>query len=284
MNVAAPVLPAAARARTPPLLKIATAAVIVLMLLAALAPFVAPHDPLGQSVLARLKGPSTDHWLGTDQFGRDIFSRVLYGMRASLLIAAAAVFAALLAGGSLGLIAAYYRGWTDRIVMRFMDVLFAFPIMLLALGIIAMLGPGSGPTAVSIAIVYTPIFARLLRGPALVIATSDYVMSARSIGASDTRIILSHIMPNLASVILVQTSLLLSSAILVEASLSFLGLGTQPPTPSLGMMLSEGRNVLLLSPWAAVFSGLTILIIAFALNLLGDVLRDTLDPRLRGER
>jgi len=284
MNVAAPVLPAAARARMPLLLKIATAAVIVLMLLAALAPFVAPHDPLAQSVLARLKGPSTDHWLGTDQFGRDIFSRILYCMRASLLIAAAAVFAALLAGGSLGLIAAYYRGWTDRIVMRFMDVLFAFPIMLLALGIIAMLGPGSGPTAVSIAIVYTPIFARLLRGPALVIATSDYLMSARSIGASDTRIILSHIMPNLASVILVQTSLLLSSAILVEASLSFLGLGTQPPTPSLGMMLSEGRNVLLLSPWAAVFSGLTILIIAFALNLLGDVLRDTLDPRLRGER
>jgi peptide/nickel transport system permease protein len=200
------------------------------------------------------------------------------------VIAASAVFAALLAGGMLGLIAAYYRGWIDRIVMRLMDVLFAFPIMLLAIGIIAMLGLGSGPTVVSIAIVYTPIFARLLRGPALVIATSDYVMSARSIGASDMRIILTHILPNLASVVLVQTSLLLSSAILVEASLSFLGLGTQPPTPSLGTMLSEGRNVLMLSPWAAVFSGAAILIIAFALNLLGDVLRDTLDPRLRGGR
>jgi peptide/nickel transport system permease protein len=200
------------------------------------------------------------------------------------MIAGSAVFAALLAGGSLGLVAAYYRGWTDRIVMRVMDVLFAFPIMLLAIGIIAMLGPGAGPTAVSIAIVYTPIFARLLRGPALVIATSDYVLSARSIGASDARIIFSHILPNLASVILVQTSLLLSSAILVEASLSFLGLGTQPPAPSLGMMLSEGRNVLLLSPWAAIFSGAAILIIAFVLNLLGDVLRDALDPRLRGAR
>jgi len=284
MSVATPVLTAETRARTPLLLKIATGAVILLAMLAAFAPLIVPHDPLAQDVLARLKGPTIAHWLGTDQFGRDILSRILFGMRASLEIAASAVFAALLAGGSLGLIAAYRRGWTDRIVMRFMDVLFAFPIMLLAIGIIAMLGPGSGPTAISIAIVYTPIFARLLRGPALVIATSDYVMSARSIGASNARIIVSHILPNLASVILVQTSLLLSSAILVEASLSFLGLGTQPPTPSLGMMLSEGRNVLLLSPWAAIFSGLAILIIAFALNLLGDVLRDTLDPRLRGAK
>jgi peptide/nickel transport system permease protein len=284
VSVTSSALPAAARQRTPLLLKIAIGAVILLVILAAFAPLIAPNDPLQQDVLARLKGPGAQHWLGTDQFGRDILSRILHGMRASLIIVASAVFAALLAGGSLGLTAAYYRGWTDRIVMRFMDVLFAFPIMLLAIGIIAMLGPGSGPTAVSIAIVYTPIFARLLRGPALVIASSDYVMSARSIGASDARIILSHILPNLASVILVQTSLLLSSAILVEASLSFLGLGTQPPAPSLGMMLSEGRNVLLLSPWAAIFSGVTILIIAFTLNLLGDLLRDTLDPRLGGQR
>jgi peptide/nickel transport system permease protein len=284
MSVATPALPAAARRRTSPLLKVATGAVILLVMLAAFAPLIAPHDPLAQNVLARLQRPSAEYWLGTDQFGRDILSRILYGMRASLVIAGFAVFAALLAGGSLGLTAAYHGGWTDRIVMRFMDVLFAFPIMLLAIGIITMLGPGPLPTTLSIAIVYTPIFARLLRGPALVITTSDYVMSARSIGASDARIIVSHILPNLASVILVQTSLLLSSAILVEASLSFLGLGTQPPTPSLGMMLSEGRNVLLLSPWAAIFSGVAILIIAFALNLLGDVLRDTLDPRLRGER
>lgn len=284
MSVAAPAFAAKARARMPPLLKVATGAVILLVMLAALSPLIAPHDPLAQNVLARLQGPSADYWLGTDQFGRDLLSRILYGMRASIVISASAVFVALFAGGSLGLIAAYYRGWTDRIIMRLMDVLFAFPLMLLAIGIIAMLGPGSGPTALSIAVVYTPIFARLLRGPALVIATSDYVASARAIGASDARIILSHIMPNLASVILVQTSLLLSSAILVEASLSFIGLGTQPPTPSLGVMLSEGRNVLLLSPWAAVFSGIAILIIAFALNLLGDVLRDTLDPRLRGQK
>jgi peptide/nickel transport system permease protein len=258
--------------KTPKLLIVAASAVIMLILVAVLAPWISPYDPLAQDILARLKGPSAAHWLGADQFGRDLLSRLIHGLRASLGISAAAVIVALLIGGTLGLVAAYYRGWTERIVMRCMDVLFAFPVILLAIGVIA------------IAVVYTPIFARLLRGPALVVAESDFVMNARAIGASDARIIFVHILPNLASVLLVQTSLLLSAAILVEASLSFLGLGTQPPAPSLGTMLSEGRNVLLLSPWSAVFSGVAILILAFALNLLGDVLRDTLDPRLRGEQ
>jgi peptide/nickel transport system permease protein len=260
------------------------ASVAALIGVAILAPIIAPYDPLAQSILARLKGPSAAHWLGTDQFGRDLLSRILYGLGASLAISGSAVAVALVIGGALGLAAAYFRGWTERILMRAMDVLFAFPVMLLAIGIIAMLGPGSLPTAIAIAIVYTPIFARLLRGPALVIADSDYVMSARAAGASHARIIVHHILPNLASVVLVQTSLLLSAAVLVEASLSFLGLGTQPPAPSLGTMLAEGRNFLLLSPWCAIFSGLAILVLAFALNLLGDVLRDALDPRLRGER
>ena len=257
---------------------------LVVLLSAFLGPELLARDPLAQSVLTRLKGPSATHWLGTDQFGRDILVRILHGMRASLTISAVAVFTALAVGGTLGLVAAYYRGWTDRVLMRLMDMLFAFPVMLLAIGIIAMLGPGGGPTAIAIAVVYTPIFARLMRGPALVLVESDFVESARAVGASDARIIFRHILPNLASVILVQTSLLLSAAILVEASLSFLGLGTQPPRPSLGMMLAEGRNFLMLSPWSAIFSGLAILIVAFALNLLGDALRDALDPRLRGER
>jgi peptide/nickel transport system permease protein len=268
----------------PSLLMFAAGAVALVASLALLAPLIAPYDPLQQNILARLRGPGAAHWLGADQFGRDILSRILHGLRTSLAVSALAVFAALLVGGGLGLAAAFYRGWTDRIVMRLMDTVFAFPVMLLAIGIIAMLGPGSGPTAIAIAVVYTPIFARLLRGPTLVVAASDYVASARAIGASDVRIMLRHILPNLASVVLVQTSLLLSAAILVEASMSFLGLGAQPPTPSLGLMLAEGRNVLMLSPWAAVFSGIAILIVAFALNLLGDVLRDRLDPRLRGER
>jgi peptide/nickel transport system permease protein len=160
-------------------------------------------------------------------------------------------------------------------------VLFAFPVMLLAIGVVAVLGPRTGTAMVAIAVVYTPIFARLLRGPALVICESDYVMGAKAVGASDLRIMAMHVLPNLMSVILVQTSLLLSAAILVEASLSFLGLGAQPPTPSLGLMLSEGRNFLMLSPWSAVFAGAAILFIAFGFNLLGDALRDRLDPRLR---
>ncbi len=266
----------------PPILRIAGGLVLALLAIAVLAPLIAPFDPLQQDILARMKRPSASHWLGTDQFGRDVLARVIYGLRASLAVSVAAVGVALVAGATLGLVAAYYRGLVDRVVMRLMDILFAFPVMLLALAIIAVLGPGAVPTAIAIAIVYTPIFARILRGPALVIAESDYVLSARALGFSDVRIIFRHMLPNLASVILVQASLLLSAAILVEASLSFLGLGTQPPHASLGLMLAEGRNILLLSPWSAIFSGLAILILAFALNLFGDVLRDTLDPRLRG--
>ncbi|MBL0931997.1 MAG: ABC transporter permease [Alphaproteobacteria bacterium] len=253
----------------------------LLIAVALLAPLIAPYDPLAQNVIQRLKGPNGLHWLGTDQFGRDTLSRILYGMRASLAISGGAVGAALMVGGAIGLAAAFYRGWIERVLMRAMDVLFAFPVILLAIAIIAILGPGAITTAIAIAVVYTPIFARLLRGPALSIVESDYVLAARSIGASDIRIALLHVLPNLASVVLVQTSLLLSAAILVEASLSFLGLGTQPPTPSLGTMLSEGRNFLMLSAWNSVFAGLGILILSFALNLLGDALRDALDPRLR---
>ncbi|WP_342363811.1 ABC transporter permease [Terrarubrum flagellatum] len=267
-----------------PLLKAAAGLVAALVAVSLCAQWIAPFDPLAQDVLRRLKGPDAAHWLGTDQFGRDLLSRVIFGMRASLGVSVAAVAIALMCGGMLGLVAAYYRNAVDRVAMRAMDMLFAFPVMLLAIGVVAILGPGSMTTSLAIAVVYTPIFARLLRGPALVIAQSDYVMNARSVGASGLRIILHHILPNLASVVLVQSSLLLSAAILVEASLSFLGLGVQPPAPSLGAMLAEGRNFLLLSPWSAIFSGLAILILAFALNLLGDVLRDALDPRLRGEK
>ena len=263
------------------MLGFALALVLAQILIAIFAPLIAPYDPLAQNVVSRLRGPGGNFWLGTDQFGRDILSRIIHGARASLMISGLAVGVALLLGGTLGLIAAYYRGWTERIIMRLADVLFAFPVMLLAIGIVSVLGANAATAAIAIAIVYAPIFARLLRGPALVICESDFVMGARAVGASDMRIVLMHILPNLAGVLLVQTSLLLSAAILVEASLSFLGLGTQPPTPSLGLMLSEGRNFLLLSPWSALFSGVAILFLAFGLNLLGDALRDTLDPRLR---
>jgi len=265
------------------LLAFAAAFVILQILIAVAATWLAPYDPMAQSVAQRLRGPSALHWLGTDQLGRDVLARILYGYRTSLAACAIAVGVALVAGGTLGLLAAFYRGWLERILMRCMDVLFAFPVMLLAIGVISVLGPHTSSAAIAIAVVYTPIFARLMRGPALVICESEYVTGARAIGASDARIVLRHVLPNLSSVILVQTSLLLSAAVLVEASLSFLGLGTQPPTPSLGLMLSEGRNFLMLSPWSALFAGLAILFLSFGFNLLGDALRDTLDPRLRGQ-
>lgn len=263
------------------LLAFATALVVVQVGLALLVPVLGFKDPYLQVMAQRIRPPGAAHLLGTDQLGRDVLARIVYGYRTSLLTCGAAVALALVMGGSIGLIAAYYRGWADRLLMRAMDVLFAFPILLLAIGIIAVLGPSSLSAAYAIAVVYTPIFARLLRGPALVICESEYVQGARAIGASDARILFSHVLPNLISVILVQASILLSAAILVEASLSFLGLGARPPVPSLGLMLSEGRNFLLLSPWPAVFAGLAILFLSFGFNLLGDALRDTLDPRLR---
>lgn len=268
--------------RRQPLLAIGLALVVAQVGLAAFAPLVAPHDPLAQSILSRYRAPGAEYWLGTDKFGRDNFSRIVYGYRASLAIAATAVAIALTLGGTLGIVAAYYRGWTERIIMRCMDILFAFPIMLLAIGVIAVLGPQAWTTAVAIGVVYTPIFARLLRGPTLVIAESEYVLGAKAVGAGDRRIILRHILPNLMSVILVQASLSLSTAILVEASLSFLGIGTQPPTPSLGLMLADGREYVFLSPWTSIYAGFAILLMSFGFNLLGDALRDTLDPRLKG--
>jgi peptide/nickel transport system permease protein len=265
-----------------PLLIIGASLMLVQAAGALLAPLVAPFGPNAQDILARLKGPYWAHLLGTDNFGRDTLSRILFGYQTLFAISIASVLGALVVGGSLGVIAAHRGGWPDRIIMRAMDVLFAFPIILLAIGIIATLGPGAMSTGIAIGVVYVPIFARTLRAPGLVLRESDYVAAARTCGSTETRIILRHLLPNLAGIILVQTSLSLSTAILVEASLSFLGLGTQPPTPSLGRMLAESRNFLTLSPWPAIFSGAAILLASLGFNLLGDGLQDRLDPRQRG--
>ena len=257
--------------------------VFIQIFIALFAPLLGFQDPYKIVVMERLKNPNFVNFFGTDHLGRDVLARVVYGYRTSLITSSLAVIISLIIGGTIGLLAAYYKGLFDRIVMRFMDILFAFPILLLAIGIIAVIGPSIWSASIAIAIVYTPIFSRLIRGPALVICQTEYVESAISIGASDLRIIVYHILPNITSVILVQSSLLLSAAILVEASLSFLGLGAQPPIPSLGLSLSEGRNFLLLSPWPAIFSGLAILFLSFGFNLLGDCLRDRLDPKLKSE-
>ena len=263
------------------LLSFAIALVAFQVFLALFAPWLGFQDPYSQVMVERMKSPNALNLLGTDHLGRDVLARIIHGYRTSLLTSTLAVALSLVVGGTLGMLAAFYQGWFDRIIMRLMDIFFAFPIMLLAIAVIAIIGPGLWGAAIAISIVYTPIFARLLRGPSLVICESEYVLSAKAIGASDVRILFTHLLPNLASVILVQASLLLSAAFLVEASLSFLGLGAQPPVPSLGLALAEGRNFLLLSPWPAVFSGLAILFLSFGFNLLGDALRDTLDPRLK---
>ncbi len=255
--------------------------VILQAFAAVFAPWIAPYDPNAQDILARMGGPTVEHWLGTDNFGRDTLARALFGYRTLFAISAASVLGALLCGGGLGIAAAWRGGWADTVTMRLMDILFAFPIILLAIGIVAVLGPGAVSTSIAIGVVYLPIFARTLRAPTLLLKEAEYVVASRAVGAGEWRLVLRHLLPNLAPVILVQTSLSLSTAILVEASLSFLGLGTQPPTASLGRMLAESRSFLSLSPWPAVFAGVAILLAALGFNLLGDGLQDRLDPRLR---
>jgi peptide/nickel transport system permease protein len=261
--------------------RLGAALVVLLALAALLAPWIAPAGPNEQDILARLHAPAAAHLLGTDNFGRDVLSRILFGLRTLFTVSVASVLGALLIGGAVGLLAAWQGGLVDRALMRLVDVLFAFPIILLAIGIIAMLGPGALSAAAAIGIAYVPIFARTLRGPALQLRRAEYVDAARAIGAGTPRIVLRHVLPNLSSIVLVQASLSLSTAILVEASLSFLGLGTQPPTPSLGRMLAESRTFLSLSPWPAAFSGAAILLASLGFNLLGDGLTERLDPRLR---
>jgi peptide/nickel transport system permease protein len=264
------------------LLSIGAGLMLVQAAAALSAPLLAPHGPNVQDILSRLRGPGWTHLLGTDNFGRDTLSRILYGYRTLFAISIISVLGALTVGGGLGVIAAWRGGWFDRVIMRGMDILFAFPIILLAIGIVAVLGSGASSTGIAIGIVYMPIFARTLRAPTLVLRESDYIAAARTCGATETQIVLRHLLPNLSGIIFVQASLSLSTAILVEASLSFLGLGTQPPAPSLGRMLAESRDFLSLSPWSAAFSGGAILLASLGFNLLGDGLQDRLDPRLRG--
>ncbi len=254
---------------------------VIVVLAAAFGPLLSPYDPVAQSIRERFQGPSATHLLGTDNFGRDTLARILHGYRTSISVSLGAVGLATVLGGLIGLLGAYFGGWVDRILMRLMDILLAFPIILLAIAILAVLGPGSFNTGLAIGIVYTPIFARLTRGPALTVLNWDYVSAARALGSSPARLLARHVTPNIMAPLMVQVTISLSTAVLVEASLSFLGLGTQPPTPSLGLMLSESRNTMLLSPWVSVFSGFAILLASLGFNLFGDGLRDLLDPTLR---
>ena len=256
-------------------------AIILLYGLASLAGAVTlvPFDPLAQVPIERLQGPNGTHIMGTDLFGRDVFSRLVVAVRTSLVIAVASVAISSIAGTIIGLFAAWWGGWRDMAVMRVMDVFLAFPAILLALLIVTVAGPGTTTTILAIGVVYTPIFARVARGPALSIKTRDFVDAARTFSSAQRYILTRHLLLNLAAPLTVQVTLALSWALLTEAGLSFLGLGTQPPSPSLGLMLAESRKLMEFAPWLMAFPGAAILLGVLGFNLLGDALRDVIDPR-----
>ncbi len=254
---------------------------VAAVVVALFAPAIAPHNPKAISVMNALQGPSFEHLMGTDNLGRDLLSRVIYGIRMSIMIAAISIGFAALVGIVLGLISGYFGGKIDEIIMRGMDILYAFPDLLLALALIATFGTGLTGLIVAITIGRVPGFARITRGTVLSLRENEYVEAARTVGMRDWQIIVKHILPNGLAPIIVMMSISLALAILVEASLSFLGLGIQPPTPSLGGLLKDALGFMETAPWMAVFPGLTIALIIFSLNLLGDGLRDVLDPNLK---
>ena len=252
---------------------------VAVILAAIFAEVLAPYDPSESHYEAILSAPSAQFWLGTDEIGRDILSRVIYGARVSIQVALVSIALAIVLGSMLGMIAGYFGGWTDHIVMRVMDDMLAFPMLVLALGIIAVLGPSLLNTTLAITIINVPSFARLVRAQVLVVRKLDFVLAARALGAGDLRIMLRHVWPSVVGNLIVYASLRASTAIITESSLSFLGLGAQPPTPSWGQMLSTAMQYWD-AWWMSVFPGIAIFITVIALNFLGDSLRDTLDTRL----
>jgi peptide/nickel transport system permease protein len=258
-------------------------AVIVALFLAvtAAAPLLAPYDPIAADFNSVLAPPDRAHLLGTDDIGRDILSRIIHGSRISLQAGLFTVAVALTVGLPLGLVAGFFGGRVDSVIMRSLEVVLSFPTLVLALGITAILGPKLSHALFAIGIVFVPHFARLLRGQVLTVREHDFVTAARALGGSDGRLMVRHVLPNCLAPLLVQSSFSVSFAILTEAALSFLGLGTQPPTPSWGIMLAQGRGYLEQAPWLGAFPGLAIFITVLGFNLLGDGIRDALDPRLK---
>jgi peptide/nickel transport system permease protein len=268
--------------RTHPRVILAGSFVLLLFLVALLAPFISPHDPIAVNAdNAYLPPLSPSHLLGTDELGRDLFSRVLWGARVSLPVAFVAVAVGLVAGGVIGLISGYFGGVFDLLLMRLIDALLAFPALILAIAIVAALGPNLLNAMIAIGIVAIPVYARLVRALVLQLKQMEFIAATRSLGATPMRIILRHLIPNLLNPVIVQVSLSAGFAILAEATLSFLGLGAQVPTPDWGQMINSGSTFLANDPWLAIVPGVAISVTVFSFNLLGDSLRDALDPRLR---
>jgi peptide/nickel transport system permease protein len=255
--------------------------IVALVLIAIFAPLIAPFDPTQQSWTAVRKPPSWEHWLGTDESGRDVLSRVIFGARASLLAGVVSISIALTAGIPIGLVAGYRGGWIDALISRITDAMLACPNLILAIALAAFLGPSLTNAMIAIGITATPVFVRLTRGQVLSVKVEDYVEAARAVGNPAWRVAIRHILPNILPALLVQATLAIAAAIIAEASLSFLGLGQQPPAPSWGSMLNTAQRFLTNAPWMAIWPGVAIFLSVLSFNLLGDGLRDALDPKER---
>jgi peptide/nickel transport system permease protein len=264
-----------------PVLLLSSVMILLVVLSSILAPLITPYDPSEMNSKVRLSAPSVEHWFGTDQFGRDVFTRVIYGSRLSLQIAITAVFTAVIIGGIIGILSGYYGGWLDAITIRIMDVLIAFPSLLLALFLVAILGPDIKNLILAISLTRIPYFARLVRAEVASLERRPFVEAGRMVGATDFRIMIFHLLPNVFPLILVFATMDIATAVIAESSLSYLGLGAQPPTPSWGRMLTEARGFLGRAAWLSIFPGFFLMVTIISFNLLGDSLRDIVDPRLR---
>lgn len=254
---------------------------LAIVFMALFAPVLAPYDPLAQGVGPANQGPTWAYWAGTDSFGRDMLSRIIYGARIALAVGIVSVVIALVIGVALGLAAGYYGGWADVVIMRVMDGLFAFPIIILAIAMMAVMGFGVKNVIIAVAVGFIAPFARVTRADVLAVKEEPYIEAARLGGVSSLAIIARHVLPNVTAPIIVQAALRVSGAIITEAGLSFLGLGPPPPTPVWGSMIAEGRNFIVMAPHISTIPGIALMVTIVGLNLLGDGLRDTLDPRLR---
>lgn len=255
--------------------------VLFFILLAIIAPLITKEGINEQVMGDRLQSPSAQYWLGTDDFGRDIFSRIIHGARISLWVGFSSVIGSVVVGSLLGIVAGYYGRWVDTIISRFFDIMLAFPSILLAIAIVAVLGPSLRNALIAIAIVNVPNFGRLIRSKVLSIKEDEYIMAAKGIGMRDSRILFSHILPNSMAPVIVQGTLAIATAILEAAALGFLGLGAQAPSPEWGKMLADSKNYIQSAPWTMIFPGLAIMLTVLGFNLMGDGLRDAMDPRMK---
>lgn len=255
--------------------------VIFFIIIAILAPLIAPYSFKEQMLADRLMGPSGDHWFGTDDFGRDIFSRIVYGARISLWVGLISVMGSVILGTALGIIAGYYGRWADAIISRVFDIMLAFPSILLAIAVVAILGPSLQNALIAIAVINIPNFGRLVRSKVLSVKQEEYIMAARAVGMKDKRILFRHILPNSITPVIVQATLAIATAIIEAAALGFLGLGAQAPTPEWGKMLADSKQYLMQAPWTLFFPGVAIMLTVLGFNLMGDGLRDVLDPKMK---